>query len=761
MRDIRRRRRRQAVAALALAYGMLGGAGSAAASWETAKPVDSAGTGYGASYLENALAVGSNGVATALFFQQAPNTPPGSTSGSPFAIRRGAGAGAGWSAPAAIPTSGTINGFITPGLAAGADGGTLGVFAVGGGSNTVGSAWPAGDAAPGAATTILCTSAAPFECAARTPQVAMDGSGNGYAVAATEFPGGASSDVLFSRTDPATGSWGTAQVVAQGSYPRLAVDPGGDVVITYMRPDPNAPSASRGRFERLYAKRAPAGAASFGAEQLISGPSNTTDNVPEELTALVIDGSGNAMAAFPQGTQPPITSAPVAPAIFAVRWPHSSATPDTEVRLSTPDEGQGRTPALAVDPQGRVTAAWEGAVLNSAVYWAQYVPASGWSSGERLSPQFSPDSYKGPKVAADADGTATVAYLDQPNSNPSAGYAVVAQRKRAGQEPWSAPVTISATGAGTGGVNSLQVAAGKAGQADATFLQQLDGTNRLFATRFTDTTAPTITITTPMDGATYDQGATVIADYSCTDEPGGSGLASCSGPVPSGQPIDTSTAGDHTFAVTATDKAGNSASKTVAYTVKAGPPPPETTPPTVTITSPSDGATYQQGKTVNARYSCQDEPGGSGLKSCRGTVPSGEPIDTRTPGTKTFAVTASDNAGNTASKTVTYTVEARAGGGGKPNTRIVAARINSRRHLAKFRFRASGGTAPYRFECTLLRPKRLHQAKQRSHPCTSPKLYRRLRAGRYAFEVRAVDSTGVADPSPAKRRFRIHRHHHR
>jgi hypothetical protein len=74
-----------------------------------------------------------------------------------------------------------------------------------------------------------------------------------------------------------------------------------------------------------------------------------------------------------------------------------------------------------------------------------------------------------------------------------------------------------------------------------------------------DITAPTITLTTPPDNATYIKNQVVNADYSCDDEAGGSGLASCVGDVPDGDPINTSTVGEHTFTVDAADNAGNTA----------------------------------------------------------------------------------------------------------------------------------------------------------------------------------------------------------
>ncbi len=165
-----------------------------------------------------------------------------------------------------------------------------------------------------------------------------------------------------------------------------------------------------------------------------------------------------------------------------------------------------------------------------------------------------------------------------------------------------------------------------------------------------DETDPTITITTPADNATYARGATVNAAYACADEAGGSGLDTCTGTVANGQPIDTASLGTKTFEVEAEDHAGNTAVQSVEYTVT------DQTDPTIELTTPVDGATYARGATVSADYACADEADGSGLKSCAGTVPGGDPIDTATLGTKTFEVTAEDEAGNTAEKTVTYAV---------------------------------------------------------------------------------------------------------
>jgi hypothetical protein len=86
------------------------------------------------------------------------------------------------------------------------------------------------------------------------------------------------------------------------------------------------------------------------------------------------------------------------------------------------------------------------------------------------------------------------------------------------------------------------------------------------------------------------------------------------------------------------------------------PEPSDTVPPTITLTTPADGAAYTLYQSVAAEYLCADEDGGSGLASCDGTAPNGAPIDTAMVGAKTFIVTAQDNAGNVASVTNHYSV---------------------------------------------------------------------------------------------------------
>jgi hypothetical protein len=80
-----------------------------------------------------------------------------------------------------------------------------------------------------------------------------------------------------------------------------------------------------------------------------------------------------------------------------------------------------------------------------------------------------------------------------------------------------------------------------------------------------------VTVTTPVNGASYAFGSVVNANYSCSPGANGGvlkpGTAGCSAPVASGSPIDTLAYGDHAFTVTATDTDGQTATVTRHYTL--------------------------------------------------------------------------------------------------------------------------------------------------------------------------------------------------
>jgi hypothetical protein len=82
---------------------------------------------------------------------------------------------------------------------------------------------------------------------------------------------------------------------------------------------------------------------------------------------------------------------------------------------------------------------------------------------------------------------------------------------------------------------------------------------------------------------------------------------------------------------------------------------PDTTPPTVTIVSPVEGATYVQGSAVAASYNCTDDVDPV-VADCAGTLANGANLDTATLGPGTFSVTAKDAAGNVKVETRHYSV---------------------------------------------------------------------------------------------------------
>jgi hypothetical protein len=165
------------------------------------------------------------------------------------------------------------------------------------------------------------------------------------------------------------------------------------------------------------------------------------------------------------------------------------------------------------------------------------------------------------------------------------------------------------------------------------------------AVALTDVTPPSVTVITPAQGASYAQNSVVKANYSCSDA---SGIAACVGTASNGANIVTQSLGTRSFTVTGYDNAGNKTKITRTYNVV------DQTKPVVTLSKPTNGATYAKNSFQVAQFSCYDT--GVGIASCVGTVPSGSNLPTGTVGQKSFTVTGKDLANNVTVKTVSYQV---------------------------------------------------------------------------------------------------------
>jgi outer membrane protein OmpA-like peptidoglycan-associated protein len=166
--------------------------------------------------------------------------------------------------------------------------------------------------------------------------------------------------------------------------------------------------------------------------------------------------------------------------------------------------------------------------------------------------------------------------------------------------------------------------------------------------------APSVVIHAPAGGGIYRVGQVVPTSFGCADAPFAPGIKSCvdSNATMSPGMLHTATTGTHSYTVTATSKDGQTTTTRIAYSVPGA--------PTVAINSPQPGHVYTVGQAATASFVCADRPGGPGIKSCVDSAgaPSPANIDTSTPGSRTFTVTATSKDGQTTTASVPYTITA-------------------------------------------------------------------------------------------------------
>jgi large repetitive protein len=210
-------------------------------------------------------------------------------------------------------------------------------------------------------------------------------------------------------------------------------------------------------------------------------------------------------------------------------------------------------------------------------------------------------------------------------------------------------------------------------------------------------------------------------------------------PCSSGASYAGLAAGSHTFEVRATDPAGNTDPSPAAHTWTIDLVVPDTT-----ITSAPANPTNQTSATfaftateAGSTFECRVD--GAAFTSCT----SSKTYTGIAAGPHTFEVRATDPAGNTDPSPASHdwTIDTAS-----PDTSISSGPASpTNQTAATFAF---GGTeTPVTFEC------RLDGAS--FAPCASPKSYSGLTAGTHTFDVRAVDSAGNVDPTPASHAWTV------
>jgi hypothetical protein len=206
----------------------------------------------------------------------------------------------------------------------------------------------------------------------------------------------------------------------------------------------------------------------------------------------------------------------------------------------------------------------------------------------------------------------------------------------------------------------------------------------------------------------------------------GAAFASCSSP----KNYTLVNEGSHTFAVVATDLAGNVGNiASYPWTI-------DTLAPAATITlkpsSPSstNSPTFAFIASESGSFTCRLDAGG--FAPCTSPTSYSNLAD----GPHTFATRATDSAGNTSPEAGhTWTIETRA-----PTAALASAPLGlSSSSAATFAFSAD---EPSSFECAL--------DGRGFEQCSSPATYHGLGDGQHAFSVRAIDAVGNLSPAVSR-----------
>lgn len=217
------------------------------------------------------------------------------------------------------------------------------------------------------------------ELAYSSPQLAMDASGNAFAVWTTA--GSGSYSLLASRFTPASGAWAapTTLVTISGSFltaPALAMNAAGDAAVVWARPD-----------LVVQAWRWPAASGAWTGSAILQAGSNYSTSVD-----LALSSGGRAAATWVNATS-----------TYASRFNGSAWSSPTLLASGTD------APRVAIEGSGNATVVWasyDGSA--SSLYASRYTTSTdAWGAATAI--ESLGTSLGGARIGIDAAGTATVA----------------------------------------------------------------------------------------------------------------------------------------------------------------------------------------------------------------------------------------------------------------------------------------------------------------------------------------------------------------
>jgi hypothetical protein len=301
-------------------------------------------------------------------------------------------ASSGWGTALAIgPTidPGTQGPVRTPQVAMDASGNAIAVWPQSDGGNykvwanryTAGAGWgAAASIEPNASTVASDISAA--------PQIRFDANGN--AIALWERSAGLYSHVWWNRYTAAAG-WGTAAPVdntaAVAGSAQIAFSTNGDAIAVWDQSD--------GASFHIWSSRYTAAAGSWGTARMIE-----SDDAVQAFNAQIgIDAAGNALVVWIQ------SDGAMRNEVWSNRYTPLSGW-DTARAISDHAGGAG-SPQLAMDANGDALVVWRQSDSSTSfsIRWNRYVAASGWGTAAAIEPgdgAFAGD----PQIACDSSGNA-------------------------------------------------------------------------------------------------------------------------------------------------------------------------------------------------------------------------------------------------------------------------------------------------------------------------------------------------------------------